>query len=199
MPVRLKKCSGPCAAEKPAGEFWADSKQTDGKMTRCIECVREARRDRSERRARGEVVPAVTEEERKRRSQLARRLHEQGRFGGPEFGAMGGRPRKPSVNEHLIEHFRERSDLIVRAVESNLRSKNKAHRMRAAEFVSKLELEHDKAQREARGQGKTPEEMTKEELQEFVAAALTARIEAGELDVKGFIDLDPSQVQEISR
>jgi hypothetical protein len=195
VPVRLKRCSGKCGGEKLLDEFWKDSKQPDGRMTRCIPCVKEERHERQERRARGEVVPAVSAEERKRRSERALALHKEGRFGGSEYGQLGGRPRKPSINEAIVEHFRERSGLVVRAVESALRSKSKSDRMRAVEFLSKAELSHDAALRDARGAGKTPEEMTEEELREFVAQALAARIEAG--DFADVITLAPSQFEEV--
>lgn len=197
MPIRFKQCSGPCGRSKSHAEFWRDAKQPDGRMTRCIECVKAEREERRQRRAAGEVVPAVSEELRQVRSDRAKRLHEEGRLGGSAFGQLGGRPRKARVADVLLEHAREQPDLLTRALDANLRSKNKSQRMRALEFIAGLEQSDDKTRAALRGAGKLPEEMTMEELEELVTQALLAKTRAGEIDLTGVITLSDDAVREM--
>lgn len=165
-------------------------------MTRCITCVKAARRDRAERRSRGEEVPKYSEEERRVRSERAIQLHAEGKLGGPQPGA--GRPRKPRMTDAVLEHFQENLPLVIRAIESNLRSKNKAQRERAAEFLITLEQTEDKRLRDARGAGKDPTQMTREELIELITQGMMAMIQGGDVDLMGqIVDLTDADVQEL--
>lgn len=198
MPIRLKPCSGPCGRSKMHDEFWRDSKQPDGRMTRCIECVKADREERAQRRASGEVVPAVSEELRQQRSERAKRLNAEGRFGGAEFAKLAVHPsRRPRLADTLLDWAKENSHLAVKALEANLRSKQKSQRMRALEFMAGLEQSDDKTKAALRGAGKSPEEMSLEELEELVTQGLRAKIESGEIDISSVITLADDQVQEM--
>lgn len=186
MPIRTKNCGEPprgCGQPKLIDEFWKDPKEPDGHQRYCAECVKRVRRERADRRASGEEIEPFSEERRKEMAENAKKLHAEGRLGGSTFGKLGGRPRKPRIADAVLEHFREsgKLDLIIQAYESNLRSRNRGQRLKAAEALSAMEFAEDKRQREARGSGKSPEEMTPDELQEFVAQGLAAMIESGEL------------------
>lgn len=162
----------------------------------------ESRQQRAERRANGEVVPTITAEEREKRRQRMLQLHAEGRAGGSEFGKLGGRTRKPRITDALLEWARTDPiiNLQVRAIEASLRSKVKSQRMRAVEFLSKLEQDEDKLKAAARGAGKGPDEMSAEELEEFVAQGLAAMIERGELGAGALSDitLEPEQYRELA-
>lgn len=198
MPIVFKVCAGPCGASKPHTEFWKDAQETDGRMKRCIECVKAARRERSERRAAGEVVPVVSEELRQQRSENAKRLHAEGRLGGAQFARMADHSkRKRRINDLLLEWAREHPELVVGVLERNLRSKNRAAGMRALEHLSKIEVESEKLDITARGAGKAPEEMAPDELREFVEQGIRAQLERGEITIEqltGVITLPDSDV-----
>lgn len=56
---------------------------------------------------------AITEAERKRRSERMKELHKQGKAGG-QFGKLGGRPRKPRASELIAEEAsRHRSEIAA--------------------------------------------------------------------------------------
>jgi hypothetical protein len=110
-------------------------------MSRCPTCEKNARREAAERRASGEVAPVqatngrlmhFSDEERKRRSELAKRLHAEGRFGGAVISSLGGQaPRRHRIADAVLDYFRQpdKQDLVIKAVESNLKGKNKPARL----------------------------------------------------------------------
>lgn len=202
MPIRTKACAEPprgCGKPKLIDEFWKDSKEPDGHQRYCIECVKRGRRDRAERRLQGDDLPAITEDRRREMAENAKRLHAEGRLGGSAFGKLGGRPRKPKIADAVLEHFRAapKLDLIIQAYESNLRSRNRGQRLRAAEALSNLEQMEDKRLRDSRGAGKDPSDMTADELQEFLEQGIAALIESGDFDVTA-LTLPDSAVREVA-
>lgn len=191
MPVKYRTCTGPCARSLPLTEFWSDANAIDGRMSRCKTCTMERRKELATRRANGEVIPTITDEERKRRSEHAKRLNAEGRFGGAEIGRLGAqalhsRPRR--VAEVIADFARSNPDLIEKALQNNLRAKNKSQQMRAVEFLAKHELEAERVAQTARGSGKTPDEMTQDELRAFVEQGIRAQIERGEIDFSQIIE-----------
>lgn len=201
MPIRLKACSAPpygCGESKIlTSAFWRDETQPDGRMSRCIDCVQRSRKERQQRRAEGEDVPVVSEELSRMRSDNAKRLHAEGRLGGSRFGKLGGRSRKTRLDETVLEHFRDRTELIVEAYESNLRSRDRTKRLRAANALMEIEREDDSRRRAARGSGKDPHDMDPEELEELIVQGLSAMIDSGEVDMSA-ITLPDSAVTEMS-
>lgn len=151
------------------------------------------------RRAEGDDLPAITEDRRREMAENAKRLHAEGRLGGSTFGRLGGRPRKPRIGEAVIDHFRGNSmlELVIQAYESNLRSRNRGQRLRAAEALNNLEQMEDKRLREARGSGKDPSDMQPEELQAFLEQGIAALIEEGEIDMTA-LTLPESAIREVA-
>jgi hypothetical protein len=177
------------------GEFWKDKQQPDGRMTRCIECVKRSRSEKQERRSRGETVPRYSEEEIERRRQNAIQLHEEGRLGGAKFGKLGPIKRKARVTDALLDHFRQPAEAarVISVYDRNLRSRSPAIRQKAADKIVDLELKDEEVKAKLRGAGKGPEDMTPEELEEFLVQGLAAMLERGEVP----IDLPEDAVQEI--
>jgi hypothetical protein len=177
-------------------------------MSRCPKCEKQARRERREARANGEVegkpdrngrVVAFSEEERQRRSELAKQLHAEGRFGGAVIGSNGGRAvRRHRLTDSVLEHFRqpEKQDMVIKAVESALKGKNKHLRLRAAESVMRLDEKVAERERADRGGAVDPSAMNKEELEGLIAQGLKEMIERGELPAD--VELGDDAVQEIS-
>ena len=203
MPIKNRVCTGPCGRSLPQSEFWRDSKQRDGYMTRCKQCTQERREELAQRRAGGEVVPTISDELRQQRSERAKKLHAEGKFGGAEFGRLGGLGRH-RINDYVLDYFRERPHLVAQAIEKALRSKSHGYRLRAAELILKDERENERAQKDNRGGATDPAEMTQEQLEEFVMQGLRAQIERGELsaealqDVMGTITLPDDAIQDVA-
>jgi hypothetical protein len=177
-------------------------------MSRCPACEKQARRERREAKANGDLEGATqdrngrvvqfTEEERKRRSDLAKRLHAEGRFGGPVVGARGGQAiKRHRITDAVLDHFREpdMQELVIKAYVSNLKGKNRPARLRAAESLLQREEKQDERMRSDRGGAVDPAGMTQDQLMEFVEQGLLAMMERGE--IPGAITLGDDDVEVI--
>lgn len=199
-------CSGPCRQSYPIAHFWSDAGAPDGRMSRCPTCEKNARRYNADAKANGELDGAVqttngrvvhfSEAERKRRSELAKRLHAEGRFGGSVIGARGGAAiQRHRIADAVVDHFRQddMQALVIRAFESNLKSKSKVARRQAANDVLRIERDQDDRLRADRGGVVDPSGMTQEELEAFVQQGLLAMMERGEIPVDIVLDDDAAQ------
>jgi hypothetical protein len=161
-------------------------------MSRCPTCEKNTRRTRVEEKADGGALGEpdrngrlvhYSEAERKRRSELAKQLHAQGRLGGAAIGAKGGRAvGRLRIFDSVLDHFRqpEKQALVIKGLESNLKGKSKPARLAAIRELRFIEQMQDERLARDRGGAVDPSEMTQEELQEFVAQGLQALIERGE-------------------
>jgi hypothetical protein len=89
------------------------------------------------------ATPQISTEERERRRQRAKELVEQGRLGGPVYGAMGGRaPRRraPTMVELVAEGIREESALVLQALLDGMRDDSPLY-LRIASAKACLEYE----------------------------------------------------------
>lgn len=200
MPVRQKRCSGPCGNSYPFTTFWSDAGAPDGRMSRCPNCEKGARKAAREAKANGEIEGQTdrngravhfSEEERQRRSELAKRLHAEGRFGGAVIGTRGGKAAKRHlITDAVLEYFRDptKQELVIKAVESNLKGKNKLARLAAVREIRAMEEQQNERMRADRGGAMDPAGMTQEELEEFVVQGLTAMVERGEIPADIVVD-----------
>lgn len=163
-------------------------------MSRCPTCEKNARTERAAAKARGETdgatverggrVVVYSEAERERRSQVAKRLHAEGRFGGAVIGRNGGRSvHRHRITDAVLDHFRQPDEqqLVIKAFEGALKGKSKSLRLRAANDILRNEAQQDERLARDRGGSVDPAAMTQEELQEFVAQGLEAMIARGEI------------------
>jgi hypothetical protein len=162
-------------------------------MSRCPACETAARKERAAQRAAGEIegtpdrngrVMHFSPEERQRRSDRAKELHAQGRFGGATIGANGGRAvGRHRIVDTVLEYFRqpEKQELVSKAIESNLKGKSKPARLAAVRELRFIEQMQDERLARDRGGGMDPAEMTLEALQEMVAQGLEAMIAGGQI------------------
>jgi hypothetical protein len=73
-------------------------------------------------------------------SERAKQLHQEGRFGGAQFGKMGGRPRKKRASEIVAEAAEKNASKIIKAFEDALDEDNKPEvRINAAKEWLKIE------------------------------------------------------------
>lgn len=176
-------------------------------MSRCPECEKLARKQRREARENGEVegkpdrngrVTHFSEEERKRRSELAKRLHAEGRFGGAVIGARGGQAvNRHRITDAVLDHFRQpdQQALVIKALENSFKGKNKHLRLAAYRELRMTEEKALERERADRGGAVDPSGMTDDQLKELVMQAVETMIERGEVPVD--IVLGDDAVQEI--
>lgn len=80
----------------------------------------------------------LSPEERKRRSDLAKKLAEEGKIGGKQKGA--GRPKKERAQEQVAKKIRDEGDAIFRALKSALSSDSGATKLKAALAMLDIEM-----------------------------------------------------------
>jgi hypothetical protein len=143
----------------------------------------------------GRVV-RFSEEERKKRSERAKQLHAQGRLGGRQIGALGGR----AVNRHrlsdaVLDFFRQPDEqqLIIDAYRRALKGKNKNLGVRAADSLVRIDKDAAERDRANRGGAADPASMTDDELLELVAQGLEAMIAGGQIPADIVLDDDAVQ------
>src|SRR5688500_11542060 len=75
--------------------------------------------------------------ERQRRSELARRLHREGKLGGPSRGRLGGQAKARKASELAAEIVERHRDAIEAAIVDGLGSPRRSDRLKAAELALK--------------------------------------------------------------
>lgn len=179
----------------------------DGRMSRCPECEKKARKERAAEREAGVTgqpdrngrIVHFSDEERKRRSELAKRLHKEGRFGGAVIGANGGKAiGRQRIADAVLDHFRQpdQQELVIKAYESNLKGKSKLGRLQAAEAIMRQEKVADERMARDRGGAVDPSSMTEDELLEFVTQGISAMVARGEFPSD--FTLPEESIEEIS-
>lgn len=181
-------------------------------MTTCVACTKEIRRTKAEKRAQGvlEGQPdkrgrVLSDDERERRSSDLKRRHASGELDAVANGRKGGASNyRTRIVDHLLNRNREpdRLDLIDRAYERGLRSRNQGARQKAADALVAMEMAANKNAREDRGAGKSPDEMTPEELKEVVRQGIEGMLRRGEInlsDLGSVISLSDADVVEVDR
>jgi hypothetical protein len=202
-------CSGPCGQHYPITHFWSDAGAADGRMSRCPTCEKNARRASAEARANGQLEGAVetrngrvvhfSEEERRRRSERAKELHAQGRFGGRAIGARGGQAvNRHRITDAVVDHFRQPGEkqLIIDTIRKALKGKNKHLGSRVAFDLLRMEERVAERERAERGGAVNPSDMPDDELVALVEQGITAMIERGEIPVD--LVLGEDQVQDVA-
>lgn len=108
-----------------------------------------------------DVHVAISEAERQRRRELAKRLVAEGKIGG---NRGGGRPKKKSATELALEKLQDEADSIVQALRDGIdptKEKSATNRARNAHKILELEMEHEK---EERAKEKDLSDMKKDEI-----------------------------------
>jgi hypothetical protein len=136
----------------------------------------------------------ISDEERKRRSQMARELHAQGKFGGRQPGS--GRPKKKRASEIVAEQARVEAENIIEVFRDSIRSDNPASvRLNAAREWLKIEQsEADLQLREER----QLEGLSTNQLVEMIMGRLTRVQEFGGVlpeELAGFLEGPDEETQ----
>lgn len=137
----------------------------------------------------------ITDEERQRRSELAKQMHEQGKFGGKQPGA--GRPRKRRVTEVLNEKIEGDANLIYERLKESLDSESEVNKLKAIQIMlDTAKSEMDYQQKEKRNL----EDMSEEDLIALIASGVGKLNEGGELpfdfDTTAEEIIEPAELEE---
>lgn len=114
----------------------------------------------------------ISDEERERRRQRALQLKEEGKI-GPQFGKLGGRPRKPRVSEILAEEARKDADQMLKVLKDGIRSDSEKTAL--AYLQTWVGLEHDEAKLRLAEEKQEFDigQASRDELIKFLAASLS--------------------------
>ena len=109
-------------------------------------------------------------------SERARQLHAEGRFGGAEFGRLGGRPRRLPPSIAVVEAVeRLDADKIVAALEDGLGEHQSIQtRLRAVKLALEVEASVGDVPSEREREPSAYEQMSREELVESITALVRA-------------------------
>lgn len=174
----MKRCTGRCGRRKSVIEFYNDARAKDGKMSRCITCVKESRRASAP-----ENGSSLSEEERRRRSEQAARQHAEGSLGS---GAVAKKATEPerisgSIADWLLDQLRgENAHDMLKAIRKGLRSSQSNIALRALENI--INMERGQAELQLKSSRHKPlENMSRDELVEAIAEGLSILAEKGDL------------------
>jgi broad specificity phosphatase PhoE len=134
----------------------------------------------------------ISDEERQRRSELAKRLHAQGQFGGRQPGS--GRPRKKRAAEVVAEGAAERGEQILQVFDDAMSSKQPASvRVKAATEL--LKIEHSEAELKIK-ENQALDGMSNEQLVALIAERFGRLQSAGALPpgMEDFIELEAEEL-----
>lgn len=110
----------------------------------------------------------ISEEDRIRRSELARKLNRDGKFGGKQRGA--GRPKKQRAQETVAEKIGKEGDSIFTALKSALNSESPSIKLKAA--LAMLDIETKEEQLQMQEEQRMYDNLSKEKLLELVQQRL---------------------------
>lgn len=119
----------------------------------------------------------LTPQERERRSQVARRLHAEGKFGGSQRGRQGGieKARKSSeLAQELVEKHRSK---IEKALLNGLNSSRTAEQLKSAELLLKYALASERM--DLAEHHVEAEQLSREQMLKVLAEKLTNGPTAG--------------------
>lgn len=101
----------------------------------------------------------LTDAERKRRSEAAKKMHQEGKIGGKQDGA--GRPSK-RAQAQVAEGVRDDAQKILKALRAALGSDSPSIKLKAA--LAMLQIESDEEEHKARTEQRKYERMDREAL-----------------------------------
>lgn len=137
----------------------------------------------------------LSDEERERRRQNMQKLRDEGKI-GPQFGKLGGRPRKPRATEMIAERARQHSEEIAQVFIDAIDPEQPMKvRLEAANSFAKID--RDEAQLKLQEDKFDVEHADKNELVTYLAGILEDS-PVGAAIIEGFVD-STAEVDENTR
>jgi hypothetical protein len=134
---------------------------------------------------------SITEEERKRRSELAKKMHKDGVFGGAGKGQ--GRKKKETANEKASREAARNSQKIVDAIIDALENGKPGEKLKAAQLW--LEIEAREIDRKVKQEHSQLESASKDELIKFIIGKMS-ELKASGLEIPNFdIDANAEEIK----
>lgn len=122
----------------------------------------------------------ISDEERERRRERALKLKEEGKI-GPQFGHLGGRPRKPRVSELLADEARKDADQILAVLKNGIRSDSEKTALAYLQTWVGIEHEETKLRLAEEKQEFDIGKASREELIAYLAESLSSGPLAAEI------------------
>lgn len=117
----------------------------------------------------------IDETESKRRSDLAKRLHAEGKFGGKQKGS--GRPKKERAQEQVAAQIKEEGDNIMKALRAALKSDSPSVKLKAA--LAMLEIESKEEEFQMRREDRMYDNYSRDKLIELITGKIKQLSDAG--------------------
>lgn len=132
----------------------------------------------------------LSEEERQRRSELAKKLHAEKKFGGNQKGS--GRPKKERAQEAVAEKVREEASEIFRALKAALKSNSPSVRLKAA--LAMLEIETKEEEYKIKEEQRQFDNLSKERMLELIEERIKVLKEQG-VEIPGLKAIEGSATE----
>lgn len=136
----------------------------------------------------------LSDEERERRRQNALELKKQGKI-GPQYGKLGGRPRKPRAMEKVAEAATQEADKIIQVFKDGVDDESMKTRLAAANSWLAIENEETKLRLAEERQDFDIGQASREELLKFVATAISSGPVADQLGE--FVDGSATDITDV--
>ena len=117
----------------------------------------------------------ISEEDRIRRSELAKKLNADGKFGGKQRGS--GRPKKERAQETVSDKISEEGENIFAALKSALKAESPTIKLKAA--LAMLEIETKETELQIQEEQREYNNMSKDKLLELIQERLKQLGKAG--------------------
>lgn len=136
----------------------------------------------------------ISDEERERRRQNALALTAEGRI-GPQFGKLGGRPRKPRASEMIAEKVASDADEIYKKLIDILRTGKEGAAIKAIQTMLQVEEKERRAQVE---EVRDLEKAKRDELLEIVATGLRELASEGIVIDGWAVEITDAELERVS-
>lgn len=104
----------------------------------------------------------LSDEERKRRRELALKMREEGKLGGKKALEKAGRPRNKRANELVAESAREDGVLLVKTLRNLIKTGTETTKLKA--LITYLEIEAKEHDKQVKEEQKAYENMGRDKL-----------------------------------
>jgi hypothetical protein len=131
----------------------------------------------------------LSDEERKRRSELAKKQHEAGVFGGKQEGA--GRPKNKRASEIVAEGIKDDAQKILTALRAALKSDSDATKLKAA--LAMIDIENKETELRIKEEQRAYDNLDRQQLLNLVKERLDQLKESG-TDMGDIIDAKATEI-----
>jgi hypothetical protein len=133
----------------------------------------------------------LTDEQKQERSERMRRLHAEGKA-GPQFGKLGGRPKKTRISELLVEEYQKEARKLKVKLDELLEDESPKIRLDTIKHIVDLEEKERKVQVDEEVRY---DQLKHAELVQLVLGNLAELVGSGSIDLGDIIDVEAVEVR----